>query len=191
MIKNMKYAVLIVSLFLLACNSHRESNKTINPVPNRVGYLSPNNIKINGRLKFEDSYKNALTYFGKPDSIIKPNYNEISNSYQDKEFKYCYYNGLKFEKYRDTLILRGIKFNSSKVYLTCNNMIFNSSTSLTEINTKMPGVILDTLGGTDMDKYIVVTANTSKAEVNGNDKWILTFDYKSEKLIEIDYWIDD
>jgi len=193
--------VVCVCLFLMACNiKTKKENKnvdtirhaetpavintnivehTITPVKINTGYIAYDSIKINGVIKFKDSFKHVVFYLGKPES----------NSYYDKNFKYCYFNGLLFEKYKDTLVLRSIEFKSSKIYITYPKLRLSNQITLKELNKRLPYAILDTLGGTDMDERIVVRANVGKE--NTEDKWILYFDYKTEKLYRMNYWIDD
>lgn len=109
-------------------------------------------VRINGMIKFKDSFERTVHCLGKPDSMVSPNYSTISNSYYDKNFKYCYFKGFKFEKYKNTVVLRNVEFNSTNIYLFYPKIRFSNSITLAEINRKLPKIILDTLGGSDMDK---------------------------------------
>jgi hypothetical protein len=182
----MRYLLIDCVLFFAACKPHKDVSKALSA---KVKYVDPNSIRINGHIKFIDSYNNALTYLGKPDSMGKPDFSKGNNSYNGHDFQYCYFKGVKFEKYKDSLVFRSIKFITPQMFMAYPRFAFNNSVTLSDVNKNLPGVVLDTLKGSDMDKSIVVRVNMSDDRNDTSDKWVLTFDDKTEKLFKLDYWI--
>jgi hypothetical protein len=182
----MRYLLIITVLFFAACNPHKDASKALNV---KVNYVDPNAISINGHLKFIDSYNNALIYLGKPDSTVKPDYGKSGPSYNGHNFQYCYFKGVKFEKYNDSLVFRSIKLITPQMFVAYPRFTFNNSVTLSDVSKKLPGVISDTLKRSAADKSIAVRVNMSDDKNDTSDKWVLTFDSKTQKLLELDYWI--
>jgi hypothetical protein len=136
-------------------------------------------------------YKVALIRLGKPDSIITPDYSNVSESYWDGKFKYCYFKGMQFEKYKDSLAFRSIDFTKSPGwYLSYKAFKLDHKTTMEDFTKLFPHSVENKeLHGTGMDKnqWIRVEASPDSSET----AWIFLFDRNNGKLISIDYWIDD
>ena len=136
-------------------------------------------------------YKTALVTLGKPDSIITPDYSNLSESYWEGKFKYCYFKGMQFEKYKDSLAFRSIDFTkSSGCFLSYKRINFNDETTIGDFSKIFPNSAENKeLHGTSMDKnqWIRVEASPDSSEA----AWVFLFDRNTGKLISVEYWIDD
>ncbi|MBS1532457.1 MAG: hypothetical protein JSU01_19295 [Bacteroidetes bacterium] len=156
-------------------------------------YMDWDSVKINGHLPIISHFKNAKELLGKPDSMITPNYTDVSNSYNDEKFKYCYFKGVTFEKYNDTLVFRNIEFKkSSNWFMSYRGIKFDKETTIADIEKLFPMSLKNnSLSGTDMDKFLIITVRTAKPGIDNADNWVFTFEEKHDKLIKLEYWIDD
>src|SRR5688572_14303724 len=62
-------------------------------------FLPVKQMRINGSMPMQSSFKKLKVTFGKPDSIITPDMNDVCASAYDKKFDWCHIKGLTFEKY--------------------------------------------------------------------------------------------
>jgi len=139
------------------------------------------------------NFNDAVKLLEKPDSIITPNYDNVSESFESKKFKYCYIKGITFEKYNDSLVFRSIDLSKSgNWYLSYGKIKFDSETTMDEFAKSFPkSVDENILHGTDMDKYLSISVKTARRGSSINEQWVFMFEQSHNKLIQIDYWIDD
>jgi hypothetical protein len=148
-------------------------------------------VKLNGSIPMASSFKRLVTMWGKPDSIVTPDYENISTSYFDGDFKYCYYKDIQFEKKGDSTAFRSIDFRKSKgAYLLNGKMKLSNATTIDDFKKLFPKTIENNeLHGTDMDKDQWIRVATSSNY--SDDAWIFLFDRNNGKLLSVDYWLDD
>lgn len=130
------------------------------------------------------NYNDVVRKMGKPDSIGKLSEN-VNGSYYRKKFQECYFKGLIFEKYSDTIVFSKIDFRKvNSVYLGDNKIHFQSSSTDSDFHNLFPYSFLNAeLTGTDMDKYQYIGLPTSSKKTD--DSWIFTFNAQTGKLLSI------
>lgn len=177
----------IILIFLALCLV--SSVKAQSPVRSHsnIEYLDWKMLKINGTVLMKNTTKLLYQLLGKPDSIVKPNMDNICVSFYNKPFKYLYLKGIQFELYGNTAIFSSIDFRRSNIKLKCDNLTFDTNTTLTSLSKIFPSAVkeqekmlLDAEG-----EVMSIRLDTSKNP--GDDAWILMF--KNGKLIRIDYWM--
>ena len=184
--------ILFCSL-VLACHSPRKqpsgSDKTAStPIADSINkeFLDWDNVKLNGTIPMVSPYKVVISELGKPDSIGELS-EGVNGSFYHKKFQECYFKGLTFEKYNDTLIFSKIDFREAKTaYLGNNKINFRSGSTDNYFHKLFPYSFLNTeLTGTDMDKYQYVGLPTSPK--NTSDNWIFMFKAETGDLLSIEH----
>ncbi|MBV8390296.1 MAG: hypothetical protein JO080_10895 [Mucilaginibacter sp.] len=154
-------------------------------------YLDRDSVKLNGDISMMSSFKATTVKLGKPDSIITPDYNNVSQSYKEVEFKYCHFKGVLFEKYQDSLVFRSINLSKSPGwFLSYKRRKLSSNTTIGDFKKLFPNSIENNeLHGTSMDKnqWIRIAASQDVSDT----AWVFLFDRDSGKLKTIEFWIDD
>ncbi len=153
-------------------------------------YIDWDSVKLNGTISTICNYVDLVNKLGKPDSTSKPDSTEISNSFYNKKFKYCYVKGLQFEQYNDTLVLRNIDFRkSNELYINTNGAKISNETTIDDFKKLFPDAAENNqLSGTDMDEYLSISLSASRKHLN--ERWIFTFRWKDQRLIKLEYLID-
>ncbi|HZX59840.1 MAG TPA: hypothetical protein VFE54_13985 [Mucilaginibacter sp.] len=190
-----QFAIISFAIIGIACHSPH-SNQDTKLVKVRIDssinkeYLDWNSLKINGTIPLISSYSDLVNKLGKPDSTSKPDSDEISNSFYNKKFKYCYIKGLQFEKYNDTLVLRNIDFRKSNgLYINSNRAKISNETTIDDFKKLFPDAAENNqLSGTDLDEYLSISLSASRKHLN--ERWIFTFRWKDHRLIKLEYLID-
>jgi hypothetical protein len=196
----MKYLLGIIVLLGLGCKQNVkqvEDKKTDSVISAKADtgrgdeYLDWHKVKLNGSIPMLSSFKATSQSLGKPDSIVTPDYDNISVSYFNGEkFKYVYYKGLQFEMVNDSLAFREIDFSKdTSLYFTSEKIRLGYSTSLNDFKKIFPKAGDNELHHTAMDKYIAVDLNVSKKSFE--DQWALSFSTDGSKLLRIEYFIPD
>jgi hypothetical protein len=197
----MKYLLgVIILLGLLGCKqkikqaNNKQTDSVVSAKTNTSltsEFLDWYKVKLNGTIDLLSSFKITSQSLGKPDSIITPNYEDISVSYFNGEkFKYVYYKGLQFELVNDSLAFREIDFSKdTSLYFTSDKIRLGYSTSLNDFKKIFPKAGDNELHHTAMDKYIVVDLNVSEKIIE--DQWMLSFSPDGSKLLRIEYFIPD
>ena len=136
-------------------------------------------------------FKTALAEFGKPDSVITPDYSDMGETYWNGKFKYCYFKGLQLEKYHDSLAFKSINFGKSPGwFISYKNVKFDGKTTIEDFKRLFPiSVEEKELHGTSMDKNQWIRIATSPEPTD--DAWVFLFDRNTGKLISVDHWLDD
>lgn len=196
----MKYLLMIIMLLGLGCkqNIKQANDKSTDSVvitktdtARNAEYLDWYKVKLNGKTDMLSSFMATSKILGKPDSIVTPDYEDISVSYFNGEkFKYVYYKGLQFEMMNDSLAFRQIDFSKdTSLYLTNDKIRLRYSTSLNDFKKVFPKAGGNELHHTAMDKYIAIDLNVS--EKIFEDQWMLSFSPDGTKLLRIEYFIPD
>lgn len=117
----------LILLFGLGCNQSAKQSVTIKKTDTittkkatgTTTYVTWDSVKLNGTIPMLYNLKEAEEKLGKADSIITPDYENVSSSFfNNKSFKYCYFRGITFEKSGDTLAFMSIDFTkASTAYL--------------------------------------------------------------------------
>lgn len=196
----MKYLSGIIILLSLGCKQsvNQANNKPADSVASakadtalNAEYLDWHKVKLSGTIDMLSSFKATSQSLGKPDSIVTPNYEEISASYFNGEkFKYVYYKGLQFEMVNDSLAFTQIDFNKdSSLFFTSDKIRLSGKTTLADFKKVFPKAADAELSGTDLDKYLVVSLDVAKSQME--DKWMLWFSRDGSKLLKVEYYIPD
>lgn len=196
----MKYLLGIIVLLGLGCKQNAkqaESKKTDSITSSSAGtgrsseYLDWHKVKLNGSITMLSSFKATTQNLGKPDSVVTPNYDNISVSYFNGEkFKYVYYKGLQFEVVNDSLAFTQVDFREdTALYFTSDKIRLSHRTTLADFKAVFPKAADNELSGTDVDKYLVVSLDVAKSSME--DKWMLWFSRDGEKLLKMEYFIPD
>lgn len=196
----MKYLLGIIVLLSLGCKQNvkqvndKKADSVVSAKTDKAlssEYLDWYKVKLNGTIDLLSSFKTTSGILGKPDSIVTPNYEDISVSYFNGEkFKYVYYKGLQFEVVKDSLAFREIDFSKdTALYFTSDKIRLSYHTSLADFKKLFPKAADKEFSGTDMDKYLVVGLDVAKIPIE--DKWMFWFSRDGSKLIKIEYFIPD
>lgn len=158
--------------------------------PDLEDYLEYDSVKINGVLPLQTTIGKFTKVLGKPDSIITPN-PPPAITYWDSAPDYCYYKSLFFEKYHDILIFRSIDFRKNpSLYLSIGKLHFSSTTTVADLKKwYSPAFESNRMSSNNMAKYHSLWLKLDKQGIY-EDRWLFTFN-NEDKLITIDYWIDD
>ncbi|MDB5147762.1 MAG: hypothetical protein JWQ57_1782 [Mucilaginibacter sp.] len=195
----MKYLLGLIVLLALGCkqNLKQVNNKQTDSVVSSKTdtalsseYLDWYKVKLNGTIDMLSSFKTTSRILGKPDSIITPNYEDISVSYFNGEkFKYVYYKGLQFEAVKDSLAFTQIDFSKdTSLYFTNDKIRLGYSTSLSDFKKIFPKAGDKDLSGVDSEN-VVIGLDVAKSPVE--DKWMFWFSRDGSKLLRIEYFIPD
>jgi hypothetical protein len=127
------------------------------------------------------SFKGVVKQLGKPDKIDTLTEGD-NGSYFNKKFQYCYFKGLTFEKYDDTLVFSEIDFSKpTSFYLTDGEIRFDSSSEDADFKKLFPySFDNNQLSGTSMDVYEYISLATAPKKTN--DEWDFTFHTKNGKV---------
>ncbi|HTK18151.1 MAG TPA: hypothetical protein VL442_01495 [Mucilaginibacter sp.] len=182
----------LLCLFILACHSpKKQEGSNQSPSVNKIDssnkeYLDWNTVRLNGTIPMITNYKDVVSKLGMPDSIGKLSAG-VNGSFYHKKFQECYFKGLAFEKYSDTLVFSKIDFRKAKAaYLGDNKIMFGSTSTDSYFHKLFPYSFLNTeLTGTDMDKYLFISLPTSSK--NTSDGWIFTFELETGALLSIEH----
>jgi len=184
---------ILFCLFIFACHSSKKEQVGNQKAPSinktdstNKEYLDWDSVRLNGVIPMISNYRDVVNKFGKPDSIAELTAG-VNGSYYHKKFQECYFKGLIFEKYNDTLVFSKIDFREAKTaYLGDNKINFRSSSTDNYFHKLFPYSFLNTgLTGTDMDKYLYIALPTSSK--NKSDGWIFTFKAETGDLLSIDH----
>lgn len=195
----MKYLLGIIVLLGLGCKQNVkqvEDKKTGSTVSAKTDttlnseYLDWYKVKLNGSIPMLSGFKATSQSLGKPDSVVIPNYEDISVSYFNGEkFKYVYYKGLQFETVKDSLAFRKADFSKdTSLYFTSDKIRLGHSTSLNDFKKIFPKAGDKDLSGVDSEN-VVIGLDVAKSPVE--DKWMFWFNRDGGKLIKIEYFIPD
>lgn len=188
--KNRLIVILLCTL-ILACHSpvkqSLKKNKKLTTIKTDIEYLDWNNVRLNGNINMISSFKKVVSKIGAPDSIGKLS-DGVNGSFYAKKFQYCYFKGVTFEKYHDTLVFSEIDFSKrNNFYLTDDKKRFNNLTTGEDFKRIFPYSFENNqLSGTDMDKYQMITLKTS--DNNSDGEWDFIFDVKTKKILSIQYY---
>ncbi|MGZ3763902.1 MAG: hypothetical protein ACXVB0_12520 [Mucilaginibacter sp.] len=184
------FSTLLIPAYLLivACNSHPKpapGHKTPasiqrNSIKNPE-YFNWDSVKLNGKIPMISNFKYVVSRLGKPDKIDTLS-EGVNGSYFNRKFQYCYFKGVTFEKYHDTLVFSEIDFSKpTATYLTDGRIRFDSSSKDLDFKKMFPYSFENNeLHGTSMDVYEYISLATSRNK--SNDAWGFTFHRKNGKL---------
>ena len=193
-----KLLLSLLCLFIFACHLPKKQQSAAHktaPVhkSDHVSkeYISWDSVKLNSSISMVSDFKAAVNRLGRPDSTIVPDYNDVSASYWDGKFKYCYFRGVQFEKYHDSIAFSSINFaKSPEWFLSYRNIKFNGKTTIDDFKMFFPSSVANKeLHGTSMDKNQWIRVESSPD--SSDTAWIFLFDRNNGKLISVEYWIDD
>jgi hypothetical protein len=196
----MKYLFGIIVLLSLGCKQNVKQvndKKTDSVVSSKTDtaltseYLDWYKVKLNGSVDMLSSFKTTSRILGKPDSIVTPNYEDVSVSYFNGEkFKYVYYKGLQFETVKDSLAFREADFSKdTSLYFTSDKIRLGYHTTLADFKKVFPKAGDNELHHPAMDEYIAIDLNVSNKIFE--DQWMLSFSADGGKLLKIEYYIPD
>jgi hypothetical protein len=187
-----KLLLTLLCIFIFACHTPKTHPPAVHKSdPVTKEYIRWDSVKLNGSISMVSSFTVALNRLGKPDSTIVPDYNDVSASYWNGKFKYYYFRGVQFEKYRDSIAFSSINFpKSPEWFLSYKNIKFNGKTTIDNFKKLFPiSAEKKELHGTSIDKNQWIRIDTSPDQ--SDDAWIFLFNRDTGKLISVDHWIDD
>ncbi|MDB5135693.1 MAG: hypothetical protein JWP37_2296 [Mucilaginibacter sp.] len=131
-------------------------------------------------------FKDVVNKLGQPNRINKLA-EGVNGSFYNKKFQYCYFKGLAFEKYNDTLVFGEINFKESPgFYLLNGKYRFDRNTRAADFKRLFPNAFENNeLSGTDMNKYHWISLPVSLKR--SDDDWAFLFDRNTEKLLKIEH----
>jgi hypothetical protein len=194
----MKYLLGIIGLLALGCkqSAKQVNNKSTDSVVSvktdtalNTEYLDWYKVKLKGSIPMLSSFKATSQFLGKPDSIVTPDYKDISVSYFNGEkFKYVYYKGLQFEMVKDSLAFTQIDFSKdTALYFTSDKIKLSHSTTLEAFKKVFPKAVAKEFSGTALDKYKVIGLDVAKSPTE--DRWMFWFSRDEGRLLKIEYFI--
>lgn len=190
-------ALLILTLPIAVMSSQHSSAKLVhksissNTIADSINkeYLTISKMRICGKLPMESDLKKLKVLFGKPDSIVTPDMNNICTSHYERKFEYYYTKGISFEKYGDTVVFSSVNFTRNlNTFLAFDKMRLDGKTHLNDIKKKFPGAVADVTDIKTADgTYTGVRLALSKTM--SDDSLLLLFDKKTGMLAQVDYYM--
>lgn len=193
-----KYFTGLIILLIFSCNqsakqtiSKATDSTTTAKTAGTATYLAWDSVKLNGTIPMLYSFKTTEEKLGKADSIVTPNYEDVSSSFfNGKNFKYSYFKGITFEKSNDTIAFSSIDFTKNPAaYFGNDHIRLNNATTLSDFKKIFPNATDDSLSVLGIGKTRAVSLAISKKETE--DKWLFIFKEDGSKLLRIEYWIPD
>ena len=176
----------IFSIALMLCASFAFAQQ--NKVAQSKEYIDWKAAKINGVVSMEGEVAKLYSTLSKPDSIVKPNMNDVCSSFYDKPFKYVYIKDSQFELYGKTAVVRSLNFKNNKVKLITGKLTLDGSTTLASLAKVFPLAVKKQYPLTIEHNEKVVAIQLSPSKAISEDTWILLF--KNGRLVRIDYHIN-
>ena len=162
-----------------------DSSKTNNE------FIDWNLVRINGKLPMITNTKDLYKLLGQPDSIVTPNYDDVSVRYYDlKEFKYAYIKESQFEIYGDTAVISFLNFEKQPdLEFKAGTLTLNHNTTIAELRKLFPKAVKERseLIVDQMGRLMGISLETSKYMVDA--AWLLFF--RKNKLVRLDFWMPD
>jgi hypothetical protein len=154
-------------------------------------FIDWNLARINGKLPMITNSKDLYKLLGQPDSIVTPNYDDVSVRYYDlKEFKYAYIKESQFEIYGDTAVISFLNFEKQPdLEFKAGTLTLNHNTTIAELRKLFPKAVKERskLIVDQMGRLMGIRLETSKYMVDA--AWLLFF--RKNKLVRIDFWMPD
>jgi len=203
-----KFLILLAQVMLLCCQSPNSSTeKQVNDSDKAVGvaannekqnispiagrqtskepreYLDWRSIRINNKFPLITTVKNIEGFLGKPDSVVKVDFDEICPSdFRSEDSKIAYYGGVHFEQFGDSLDFMSIDFTTEKkIFLQSGNLKLDHATTPEMIKEHFPTIMKDYVKGAIIDD---IGLPPTKELSDG--QWLLRFE--GGKLISFDDW---
>lgn len=203
--------LMVLSIALQSCNNAKISpskiNKTnqtekasnpkkqasTNKTKNQMEVFDANKMLFNGKLGRYFSLKEFELFFGKADSTKLMSEEEPcsyvfdnSDGSKDKDDKYLYKNGSRFENSKDKVAVDEFRFTKNN-YLKYNNVILNSRTTKKDLSKLFPNSVnaIDTLEVYGEGKLEVIQLREDKDNIS--DGHINVF-LKNGKLYFMHWW---
>ncbi|MBC6611069.1 hypothetical protein H8B15_09050 [Hymenobacter sp. BT507] len=176
----------LVPLLLLQNAEMMQPMTPTEPVPQE--YIAFEQVKINGRLPLKSKRTQLFKELGQPDSLAKPNIDDVCVSFYDKPFSYAYFKGSQVELYGDLAMVGNLEFaGNSRLTLTTPTITLSNKTTLAELAKRFPKAVAakSEMNVHRKGKYMTVHIATDKA--TAEDYWILFF--RNGRLARIDYWM--
>ena len=154
-------------------------------------YIDWTLARINGILPMKTNTKDLYQLLGQPDSIVTPDYENVSIAYFDNDkFKFAYFKESEFEISGDTAVISYLNFEKQQgLVFNAGSLTLSHNTTLAELKKIFPKAvksreksIVDQIG-----KCTGISVAISKYCCD--DLWLLFF--RKGRLIRIDYWIPD
>lgn len=95
---------------------------------------------LNNKLHLNTNLRQFEALWGKPDSIITPNYNEICAAGFEEDFQYLFKDGSTFEIFKDSILLGEIFFTGNN-FITYKGVTLNRHTTLADIIRLFPHAV--------------------------------------------------
>ncbi|RNI23620.1 hypothetical protein [Rufibacter latericius] len=154
-----------------------------NPVPRENSeYLDWHTLRINGKYPLVTKVKDMEGLLGKPDSVVKVDFEEgCPGSFRNENSKVAHYGGVSFEQFGDSLKFLGVDFsNEKRVFLQSGNLRIDHTTSPAVLKKHFPNAMKNFA----KDSTEAVAIPPAKEPVDGH--WLLQFE--KGKLKFIDDW---
>lgn len=154
-------------------------------------YIDWTSARINGRLPLVSNTKDLYRLLGQPDSIVTPNYEDVSvRFYDEKEFKNAYFKGSEFEIYGDTAVVSLLNFEKNPdLEFTSGTLTLNHNTTLADLKKVFSKAVRarSKINVYEIGKCTGIDLATWK--YLNDDSWLLLF--QKGRLIRIDHWMPD
>ena len=198
--------LLTVAISLLAsCNSSEPTAEAVaQPDTNKIAttdlpepetnetelteYIEWGSLKLNNQLLLGANLREIEALFGKPDSVVVPDYDNICHNChfcteEMPPFKEVYIKGVNFEQLNDSLVFWSADFSRNKaLFLQSDNMRLDHRTTLTAFQKRFPDAVKE---ARDEGNEVWVNIATSNQPTDG--AFILVFDKKGY-LTQFSYW---
>jgi hypothetical protein len=129
--------------------------------------------KINGVVSMEGAVAKLYSALSKPDSIVKPNMDDVCSSFYSKPFKYVYIKGSQFELYGKTAVVRSLNFKNNKVKLIAGKLTLDGSTTLASLAKVFPMAVKKRYPLTIERNEKVVAIQLSPSKAISEDTWLV------------------
>ena len=154
-------------------------------------YIDWTSARINGRLPLVSNTKDLYRLLGQPDSLVTPNYEDVSvRFYDEKEFKNAYFKGSEFEIYGDTAVVCLLNFEKNPdLEFTSGTLTLNHNSTLADLKKVFPKAVRDRskISVYEIGKCTGISLATWK--YYNDNSWLLLF--QKGRLIRIDHWMPD
>ena len=184
-------------------NRHLDTGiKFINLVPNKIDpimqdsvfenteFIDAASVKINGILPLVAHSNELFKIFGKPDSIVTPDYDLVSCSFYNEKFTEAYFKESEFEIYGDTAVFRALNLKQQPHNeLKAGTITLNSGTTLKDIKKLFPIAYRNRRSINVYEKGEFICVNLAISKQLMDDLWLLFF--LKGKLVRIEYYIPD
>jgi hypothetical protein len=176
----------IFSVVLMLCASLAFAQQ--NKVAQNKEYIDWKAAKINGAVSMEGAVAKLYSALSKPDSIVKPNMNDVCSSFYSKPFKYVYIKGNQFELYGKNAVVRSLNFKNNKLKLIAGKLTLDGNTTIASLAKIFPMAIKKRYPLTIEHNKKVMAIQLSPSKAISEDTWLLFFE--NGRLIRIDYHIN-